>query len=173
MINSWICTVLFLHDWTFIWANLRNEWEHEGESMTEAVRGICIQLSRLRPRGEALLRVKLWTSTGMHLPCLRRPSRKGRCSGFFAAGPGSGDERHSWSFGSRRTTQLKLRESPMHCGRTEGCVVQVQQFLSRVSYMGRRFVTHSWSSRVPVRRVDHGILGCERTQEMEDWREKN
>ena len=43
----------------------------------------------------------------------------------------------------RQTTQLKLHESPVHCGRTEGCVVHVEQFMSRVSNMSRHFVAHS------------------------------
>ena len=119
--------------------------------MTEAVGGISIQLSRLRPRGKALLRVKLCTSTGMHLPCLRRPPRKGRCLAFPL--PCASQEMNDTAEAARVSK---------HCGRTEGCVVHVQQFMSRVSNTGRRFVAHSWSSRVPVRHVDHrGIHGCE------------
>ena len=38
---------------------LRNEWEKDDESMMVAVRGICMTLSRLWPRGKALLRVTL------------------------------------------------------------------------------------------------------------------
>ena len=82
---------------------------------------------------------------------------KGRCLGKDGV----------WAFSlpvrvRRRTTQLKLHESQVHCGRTEGCVVHVQQFMLRVSNTGGRFVAHSWSARVPVRHVDHcGIRGCE------------
>ena len=55
--------------------------------MTEAVRGICIKLSRLRPRGKALLRVKL----NQHRYCLRRPPQKGRCLAFSVPGQGTND----------------------------------------------------------------------------------
>ena len=54
----------------------------------------------------------------------------------------------------RWTTQLKLYKSPVHCGRTEDCVVHVQQFVSRVINTGHRFVAHkhlhAWTYRGQV-----------------------